>query len=78
MAGKEQGPGQGGIVEGYKKLNEVTRNIAIGVAVVAAVVGAEALAAVALLSAGVDQAQISVIDRLRNWGKKAQPRQVFP
>jgi hypothetical protein len=76
MAGKEQG--HGGFVEGYKKLNEATRNILIGIAVVSAAVGAEALAALTLVLAGGDQVQIAAIDRFQKWRNKVQPKPVFP
>ncbi len=76
--GKEQ---QSGIVGKYKEFNKLTRNIALGITVVAAAVGASALAVVAFGAAMVDQAQIVAIDKFQKWReekrKQAKEHVVF-
>ncbi|HVF69240.1 MAG TPA: hypothetical protein VNA13_01605 [Xanthomonadales bacterium] len=71
MAGKEGLQQENkGAVEQYKGLNKLTRNIALGVAGGAAVVGAGFLVMPALLWAGGDQVQIKAIDKYQNWRKE--------
>ena len=66
-------PERSGIVEGYKKFNETTRNIGLGVFGVAWLVGASGIATVAAISVIVDQAQIMIIDA---WQKRKMKRQM--
>ncbi len=60
------------MVEGYKKFNETTRNIGLGVLGVAWIVGASGIATVAALSVIVDQAQIMILDK---WQKQREGKQ---
>lgn len=71
MAGIETG----GVVESYKRFNKLTRNGALGIAVVGAFVYPP-IVAPALLSAIIDQGQNMAIEKYQGWRQKGG--HIFP
>ena len=64
-------PEKSGALERYKKFNEVTRNIGLGVFGGAYLLGAMGIATIAAISVMIDQAQIMIIDSVKQ-RRKAQ------